>query len=116
MATVDDCRDALDRLSGLFDGVDPSVRARHVPTRTVACRVSDLKLSFVGTLDEHGVHDVVETDDKNPTADVRVTTTSDQLVALAHGEDDFLNAWLRGRVQISASMRDLLRLRTLFGM
>ena len=41
---------------------------------------------------------------------------ADQLVALANGDDDFLHAWLRGRVTVSASMRDLLRLRTLFGM
>jgi hypothetical protein len=48
-------------------------------------------------------------------ADVRITMTSDQLLALAAGDDDFLHAWLRGRVTVSASMRDLLRLRSLFG-
>ena len=116
MATVEDCRVALDHLAQMLVGVDPQLRAKHVPSRTIACRLSDLKLSFVGTLDEHGVHDVVETEERHPQADVRVTMTSDQMVALAHGEDEFLNAWLRGRVQVSASMRDLLRLRSLFGL
>jgi hypothetical protein len=37
-------------------------------------------------------------------------------VALADGDDDFLQAWLRGRVQISAPVRDVLRLRALVGL
>lgn len=116
MATVEACRDALDHLSQLLGSVDPQVRARHIPTRTIICRLSDLKLCFVGSLDSDGIHDVTETTERPPDADVRVTMTSDELVSLAHGEDDFLNAWLRGRVQVSASMRDLLRLRSLFGL
>jgi hypothetical protein len=116
MATVEACRAALDHLAGLLADVDPQVRARHIPSRTITCRVTDLKMSFVGTLDHHGVHDLVETNGQSPDSDVRVSLTSDQLVALANGEEEFLNAWLRGRVQVSASMRDLLRLRSLFGM
>jgi len=42
--------------------------------------------------------------------------TSDELVALSRGDEDFLHGWLRGRIQVSASMRDLLRLRSLFGL
>jgi len=114
MASVEQCRVALDDLIAALVSVDPVLRAKHVPARTVACRVDDLDVTFVGRLDEHGVHDLVEHSDNSSDADVRLSMTSDELVALAEGRDDFLHAWLRGRVQISASMRDLLRLRSLF--
>jgi len=44
-----------------------------------------------------------------------VSLRSDDLIAIANGEDNLLAAWLHGRVQISAPMRDLLRLRSLVG-
>lgn len=116
MASVEDCRKALDGLAAALAEVDAELRARHVPARTVACRVSDLDVTFVCRLDEHGVHDIDESDEVDPDVDVRLTMDSDELVALADGNDDFLHAWLRGRVQVSASMRDLLRLRSLFGL
>ena len=116
MASVEDCRKALDGLAAALAEVDPELRARHVPTRTVACRLVDLELTFVGRLDEDGAHEVEEAEEAEPEVDVRLTMESDELVALADGSDDFLHAWLRGRIQVSASMRDLLRLRSLFGL
>ena len=116
MASVADCRKALDGLAAALAEVEPELRARHVPARTVACRVTDLEVTFVGRLDEDGVNYVGEANDAEPEVDVRLTMDSDELVALADGSDDFLHAWLRGRVGMSASMRDLLRLRSLFGL
>ena len=116
MATVKACRRALDDLAAMLGAVDPALRARHVPSRTVACRLTDLDCAFVGRLDEDGVHDVALSDSADPEADIRLTMTSDELVALSRQEEDFLHAWLRGRIQVSASMRDLLRLRSLFGL
>jgi hypothetical protein len=116
LATVEDCWKALDGLAAALAEVEPELRARHVPARTVACRLVDLDVTFVGRLDEHGVHEVDESDEREPEVDVRLTMDSDEMVALADGSDDFLHAWLRGRVQVSASMRDLLRLRSLFGL
>jgi hypothetical protein len=117
MATVAQCRKAVDQLVAMLSSVSPELRDKHVPERTVACRLADLDRWFVCELDSDGVHNVVETKAADePEADVRVVMTSDQLVALANGEDEFLYAWLRGRVQVSASMRDLLRLRALFGL
>jgi predicted lipid carrier protein YhbT len=115
VASVEDCRRALDELGRTLAAVDAQVRARHVPDRRVACRVTDLDVTYVGQLDETGIHDVTEADG-DVEADVRVTLDSDELVALAEGSDDFLHAWLRGRVQVSASVRDLLRLRSLLGL
>jgi predicted lipid carrier protein YhbT len=114
MANLEQCRVALDDLIAALASVDPILRAKHVPERTVACTIDDLDVTFVGQLDEHGVHDLAEEAENDVEADVRLTMSSDQLVALAEREDDFLHAWLRGRVQVSASMRDLLRLRSLF--
>lgn len=116
MATIEACRSALDDLAAMLAAVDTDLRARHVPTRTIACRLSDLDCVFVGRLDADGVHDVRESADDEAAADVRLTMTSDELVALSRREEDFLHAWLRGRIQVSASMRDLLRLRSLFGL
>jgi hypothetical protein len=116
MASVKACRKALDELSSMLAAVDPQVRARHVPRRTVVCRLSDLDHTFVGTIGPEGLRDISETTDSRAAADVRVTMTSDELVALSRGEEDFLRGWLRGRIQVSASMRDLLRLRSLFGL
>ena len=116
MATVEECRKAVDRLAAQLTAVDAELRARHVPQRSVACRLTDLDIIFSGRLDEHGLHDVTETSGAEPDVDVRLAMDSDELVALADGGDDFLHAWLRGRIQVSASMRDLLRLRSLFGL
>jgi len=114
MASVKECREAVDGLVDALAAVDPVLRAKHVPTRSVACHLADLDVTFAGRLDEHGVHDVIEVDGEPHPTDVRLTMTSDALVALAERRDDFLHAWLRGRVHVSASMRDLLRLRSLF--
>lgn len=116
MATVDVCRTALDELAELLASVDPELRSRHVPKRTVVCRLSDLDHAFIGTIGPDGLHDLRDYDESDPSPDVRVTMTSDELVALAYGDEDFLHGWLRGRIQVSASMRDLLRLRSLFGL
>lgn len=116
MASVKDCRRAIAQLTAMLDAVEPELRARHVPARSVACHLTDLDRWFAGSLDPDGVHGVRELDAAEPDVDVRLAMTSDELVALADGEDDFLHAWLRGRVTVSASVRDLLRLRSLFGL
>jgi len=118
VATVDECRDALDRLAAALLGVDAEARAKHLPRRTVRCTVKDLDTSFTARIDESGVHDIAQvppTVTDPPNADVKVSLRSDDLIAIANGEDNLLAAWLHGRVQISAPMRDLLRLRSLVG-
>jgi predicted lipid carrier protein YhbT len=119
VASAKQCRAALDQLAATLDAVDPDIRTKQVPRRTVMCRVKDLDLWFTARLDEDGVHDIAQlaaVSRSDPQADVRVALDSDDLVALATGEDDFLGAWLHGRVQVSAPMRDMLRLRSLLGL
>ena len=38
---------------------------------------------------------------------------SDDLIALTDGELDFAKAWLSGRIKVEASVRDLLKLRSM---
>ncbi|HEX3706264.1 MAG TPA: SCP2 sterol-binding domain-containing protein [Mycobacteriales bacterium] len=118
MATLKQCRAALDQLADTVDGVDPALRAKHIPDRTVLCRVRDLDIAFSARLDAAGVHDLVELapDADDPGTDVRLALDSDDLIALANGQEDFITAWLRGRVHVSASMRDMLRLRSVLGL
>ena len=115
MADVDACNKALQRLAGSLTDLDPALRARHVPNRTVSCTVSDLDVVFVGRVDEHGVHDLKRSRD-GAAADVKVSVTSDDLVALADGREDMVHAWLKGKLQVSAPMRDILRLRSVLGL
>lgn len=118
MATVEECRESIEVLAAALDEVEPAVRARVIPARTVTCLVRDLDVVFGARLDAHGVHDLRHTPspDSFEAGQVRVTLTSDELVALAAGTDDFLHAWLRGRITVAAGVRDLLRLRALVGL
>jgi hypothetical protein len=113
---ADACHDALQRLADSLNDVHPELRAKHVPRRTVSCTISDLEVIFVGRVDEHGVHDLDRSASVAPPADVKIALGSDTLLALAAGEDDIVHAWLKGRVQVSAPVRDILRLRSLLGL
>jgi len=46
-----------------------------------------------------------------PKADIRLTMSSDDLVAMTDGRLHFGSAWATGRVKLEAGLRDLLRLR-----
>jgi predicted lipid carrier protein YhbT len=117
VASVKQCRNALEALAKTLDTVDPDVRSKHLPERTVMCRVKDLDVRFIARLDEAGIHDLAQAPDEDPPhADVRVTVSSDDLLALVSREDDFVSAWLHGRVQVSAPVRDMLRLRSVLGL
>jgi predicted lipid carrier protein YhbT len=118
VATAKQCRAALDRLVESVDDVDPALRAKHIPERTVLCLVRDLDVVFTARLDSGGVHDLTQAPvgDELESKDLRLILDSDELIALASGREDFVTAWLRGRVHVSASVRDMLRLRSLFGL
>jgi anti-sigma factor RsiW len=119
MATAKQCQAALNRLAKTIDTIDPHLRNRHLPQRTVICRVKDLDLCFTARLDEDGVHDLTQVPPEERDqvqADVRIALDSDVLIALVDREDEFVNAWLHGRIQVSAPMSDMLRLRSVLGL
>jgi predicted lipid carrier protein YhbT len=111
MATIDDCRAALERLSERLAGVDEEDRQQHAFDRTLSCHVPDLGTTFSGRLEDG--HIVGITTDDAPKAQIRLTANSDDLVALTEGEMDFGRAWLGGRVKVEAGVRDMLKLRSM---
>jgi predicted lipid carrier protein YhbT len=111
VATVEQCEQALRSLAARLAAVEAETRARHVVQRTVTCRVTDLDVVFRARLDEHGLQDVEQVDD--PSAQVRLATSSDDLVALVDGRLGVPSAWAAGRLKVEASVLDLLKLRSL---
>jgi hypothetical protein len=81
--------------------------------RSLSCRLTDLDQVVLGRLSSGSVRDLhaVPVDPAAPKADIRLTMTSDDLVALTDGDLHFGKAWASGRVKLEAGLRDLLRLR-----
>lgn len=115
MASVEDCEEALERLSERLAGVDDRTRRRHALDRTISCTVTDLATVWQARLCDEGLaglHRLVAGAGR-PDAQVRLTVGSDDLVALTEGNLGFGSALATGRVKIDASVRDLLKLRAL---
>ena len=113
MASVDDCRLALDNLAARMNDLDEDVRSRNAPDRTLSLRLSDLDVAFVGRIHDGSLTDVI-VDGGGERAQLRLQCTSDDLLALTEGELNPAAAWASGRLRIEASPLDLLRLRSLF--
>ncbi|MGA4842834.1 SCP2 sterol-binding domain-containing protein [Streptomyces sp. G45] len=114
MATLAECRSALDRLSDNLAGADGDVRAAAALDRTLSCHVTDLDATFTGRL-RGGRIEVAGHHGGPPRerARIRLALTGDDLVALVSGRLDFARAWASGRVRLEAGLGDLLRLRKL---
>ncbi|WP_244524086.1 alkyl sulfatase C-terminal domain-containing protein [Blastococcus sp. DSM 46786] len=83
--------------------------------RSLSCRLTDLEQVVLGRLSSGSVRNLHAVPDGAgvPKADIRLTMTSDDLVALTDGRLSFGPAWASGRVKLEAGLRDLLRLRKL---
>ncbi|MGW3914247.1 SCP2 sterol-binding domain-containing protein [Streptomyces sp. NPDC005070] len=114
MATTEECRTALDKLSDNMAGADGDVRAAAALDRSLSCRITDLDITFVGRL-RGGRIEVLDTLQGPPPerAQIRLTMKGDDLVSMVNGKLNFAKAWGSGRVKLEAGLRDLLRLRTL---
>ncbi|MEV5983039.1 alkyl sulfatase C-terminal domain-containing protein [Streptomyces sp. NPDC052114] len=114
MATMAECRTALDRLSDNLASADGDVRSAAALNRSLSCHVTDLDATFTGRL-ENGriaVHDS-RPGPPRERAEIRLAMTGDDLVAMVAGELNFAKAWGSGRVRLEAGFRDLLKLRSL---
>ena len=111
MATLEECMTALDGFVGKLAAADG---ARDLD-RSVSCRLTDLGQIVAGRLARGSVHDMtaLPDDPSVPKADIRLTMSSDDLLALTSGELSFTPAWASGRVKLEAGLRDMLRLRSL---
>jgi predicted lipid carrier protein YhbT len=111
MATIKDCRAALERLSDKLREVDEEERKQHAFDRTLSCHVPDLDVTFTGRLEDGHITGI--TTDEAPKAQIRLTAKSDDLVAMTDGQLSFGQAWLSGKVKVEAGVRDLLKLRSM---
>jgi len=113
MATAEECRAALESLTARISELDAQARADHLLDRTLSCHVSDLGVTYLTRLGPQGHDGVHEVDEQTPTAQVRFTARSDDVVAIAADPGSFLRSWLSGRLKVEGSFWDLLRLRKL---
>jgi hypothetical protein len=114
VASVQECERALLSLADKLAAVDPEVRARYVVQRTLACRVPDLDVVFLATLNDEGLEELrCSGGSSTDGAQVRIVAVSDDLLALLDGELSPPVAWATGRLKVQASPLDLLKLRAL---
>ena len=111
MATMEQCIKALE---GILGDLAKNPAAAGLD-RSLSCRLTDLGQVVLGRLSSGAVRDlhVVPDGPAVPKADIRLTMTSDDLVALTEGDLNFGSAWMNGRVKLEAGLRDVLRLRKL---
>ncbi|MFJ6620109.1 SCP2 sterol-binding domain-containing protein [Kitasatospora sp. NPDC091335] len=114
MANTEECREALEQLSRNMAKSTGDVRKATTLDRSVSCRITDLDLTFTGQLRDGRIQGVVTAPGAPAEkAEIRLTMSSDDLLALVGGRLNFASAWASGRVRLEAGFRDLLRLRTL---
>jgi predicted lipid carrier protein YhbT len=113
MATAEECRAALESLTGRIAEMDAKDRAAHLLDRTLSCRVPDLGLTFLTRLSPNGAEPIRQVGGGAPPAQVRFTADSDVIVAIAADPGSFMRAWLTGRLKVQGSVFDLLHLRKL---
>ncbi|MFZ1653726.1 MAG: hypothetical protein WBB44_08490 [Candidatus Nanopelagicales bacterium] len=112
MASIEKCRGLVDELAAKLNATDPDTRRKHIPDRTVELTLLDLDTTFCGRLHQGALIDIEETTGDQK-ANIRLVMTSDDLVEMTDGNLKFAHAWATGRVRLDASIRDLLRLRSL---
>lgn len=114
MATIEECRSALDQLAANTAPAAGDGKGAPALDRSLSCRITDLDVTFVGRLAGGRIQDVTAVPgEPDRAAQIRLSMTGDDLVALVGGELKFAKAWGSGRVRVQASFRDVLRLRAL---
>ena len=110
MASVDECRQALQGLAARLDA-NAETRGKLDLDRTLACRVPDLGTAFHGRLTGGRLVGIADGDD--PKAKIALTANSDDLIALVTGRLDVTRAIASRQVSVKANPFDLLKLRKL---
>lgn len=111
MATVEQCNAALHTLADRLATPDPK-RRRIEFDRTMSCSIRDLHVIFTGRLKDGQLINIERSADRD--AQIKLTMSSDDLVALVNGNLKMAAAWASGRVKVEAGVRDLLKLRSIF--
>ncbi|NYI03363.1 SCP2 sterol-binding domain-containing protein [Allostreptomyces psammosilenae] len=115
MATVAQCREALEQLAATLGAASAGGAGGAARLdRTVSCRLTEPDVVFTGRLTGGRITELAEHPaTAAPEAKVRLALSGDDLLALVAGELSFGSAWASGRVRLEASFTDLLRLRAL---
>ena len=110
MATVEECEQALLELAARTEkGDTPGPHQDY--DRSLSCKLHDLGVVFAGRLEGGRLRNIRQAAD--PAAQIRMETSSDDLVRLVRGKLNLGSAWATGRVRVHASVRDLMLLRLL---
>jgi alkyl sulfatase BDS1-like metallo-beta-lactamase superfamily hydrolase len=112
MASAQECERAFHALADRLAAADPAARKRNALDRSLSCTLTDLDLVFGAHLKDGLLQDIHRADTAE--AEVKLTMTSDDLVALVDGKQSFASAWASGRVKIDARVMDLIKLRSVF--
>jgi putative sterol carrier protein len=109
MATVEECRAALERLGAKMAANAAATTSKLDFDRTLSCKVTDLSVGFHGRLEGGRIVDIADGED--PKAKLKLTAAGDDLVALVDGRLNAASAWASGKIKIDASLMDLMKLR-----
>jgi len=113
MATAEECRKALERLTARISDMDPEQRAANLLDRTLSCEIPDLGVTFSTRLGPDGADPVREAGAGDLPAQIRFIANSDVVVSISDDPGSFMRAWVTGRLKVHGSVFDLLRLRKL---
>src|SRR6476620_512161 len=113
MASVEECREALQALSTRLTEMSPQDRASYFGNRSMSCHVTDLGITFVTRFTDAGAEPVTEAKPDDPPADILITGSSDDVISLSATPANIARMCISGRVKVQASMRDLLAWRKL---
>jgi predicted lipid carrier protein YhbT len=111
VATAEECRQALEKLTSQIADMDPKDRDAFLADRELSCTVTDLGVTFLTHIRPDGASPVTVANGSDPPAQVRFSVNSDDLVAIADDPSLFIRFWLTGRLKAHASFSDILRLR-----
>jgi hypothetical protein len=111
VATIEQCIQALE---GILGDLASSPAAKGMD-RSLSCRLTDLGQVVQGRLADSEIKDLqaVPDDPSLTPADIRLTMSSDDLLALTAGELPFAKAWASGRVKLEAGLKDMFKLRSI---
>jgi putative sterol carrier protein len=111
MATVEESEAAMHKLAERMRSPEAADVRGKVLERSISCTLKDLGVTFAGQLRDGGIQDIQQVE--RPAGQIKLTTTSDDLVAMVDGNLNFAKAWASGRLKVDASVFDLLKLRTM---
>ena len=112
MKSAEECRAALQKLASRLSELSPADRDAYFGNRTISVTIPDLGVTFVSVLGA-GDDPVREAAPGEPPAAIRLTASSDEVIALCEQPMNIARAWMSRRIKIEASVKDLFRLRRL---